>query len=251
MFLQHKPGEEFISSHINHVMNNPLFMYYNREGTLTGVPSGDWSVTFNSLKERGLNTASNYYLAQSLLWPDVKIAGLKDDQDNVYGHRYEPRMFGVGIHQHQSAYLVVSALAFHDKFAEAVDELLARYGFDCNYLQQTHVRIDKAYSLARNHGGRFFNIPYGKGTMADFAKEFADLYEEMAEDIGMQDVASAFATICRTGYTDTKVNRILFPTLRAALSQQRNYDPSLFDNPNRCAYDVFDKEIKRSGCKCA
>ena len=80
-----RSGAEFVENHINHVMNNPLFMYYNSEGRLTGVPSGDWSVTFNSLKERGLNSASNYYLAQSLMWPDVKIATLKGESGQITG----------------------------------------------------------------------------------------------------------------------------------------------------------------------
>ncbi len=237
-----KSSEEFIGRHIDQVMNNPLMYYYDYDGALVPTSSGDWSVTFNSLRERGLNTASNYYLAQSVIWPDVKVAVLQNDE-GVFGHRYEARMFGVGIHQHQTAYLVVNGLAFHDKFGEAVDELLARYGFDCDYLQQTYIRLEKAYSFARNHGGRFFDIPYGIGMMADFAKEFADLYEEMAADIGMQEAAKPLSTICRTGYTDTKVNRVLFPSLGSALVHQRYYDSSIYDDPNRCAYDVFKREV--------
>lgn len=238
-----KSGEELITQHINLVMNNPLPIYYNAEGNLVQVPSGDWSVTFNSLRKQGLNTSSNYYLSESLVWPEVKIAALRDSEGEVFGHRYEARMFGAGIHQHQSAYMIVNALAFHEKFGNAVDELLKRYGFDDDHLEMTALRLEQAYSVARNHGERFFDIPYGTGTMAAFAKEFADLFEDMADDIGMSDEAHPLLTICRTGYTDTKVNRTLFPSIGSALVQQRYYDASIFKDPNRCAHDVFRREV--------
>lgn len=242
-------GEEFISAHIDHVMNNPLFMYYCKDGSLQGVPSGDWSVTFNSLKERGLNTASNYYLGQSVLWPDVKIAALKNEQGDVFGHRYEARMFGVGMHQHQTAMIVTSALAFHEQFSQGVNELLARYGFcgsDCDLYQ----RVLDSYKAAREHGGKFFDVAYGSGNMADFAKDFADLAEEMASDIGMEDEIQPLLSICRSGCTDAKVNRHLCSTLEDTLAFQRNYDSEIFFNPNQSAKMLFETELERSGAPC-
>ncbi len=231
-----KSGAEFIENHINNVMNNPLFMYYDRDGKLTGVPSGDNSVTFNSLKSRGLNISSNYYLAQSTIWPDVKIATLKDNDGTVSGHRYEARMFGVGMHQHQSAFIITSALAFHRDFAAQIDELLARYGFvgdNCYELLQ------KSYKNAREHDGKFFDIAYGTGIMAEFAKEFADLIENIASDIDMSHEMRPILDICRSGYTDGKVNRILFPNLSDVTNFQKTYDSGVFENPNICAYMLF------------
>ncbi|MFP4386670.1 MAG: hypothetical protein ACLFP8_03685 [Alphaproteobacteria bacterium] len=246
-------GEEFVSRHIDHVMNNPLFMYYDHDGRLVKVPSGDWSVTFNSLKEQGLNTASNYYLAQSVLWPDVKIAALTANDGQVYGHRYEARMFGVGNHQHQSAYLLTSALAFHEDFARGVDALLSRYGFDLSHNSYaTLMRVRSAYHAARNHNGRFFDIPYGRGIMAEFARELAELIEDMALDINMQDAVNPLITICRTGCTDGRINRTVFPNLSGMLRQQHDYDPAIFTNPNLCARDIFARQLKYADpCSCA
>ncbi len=234
-----KNGEEFVRSHILHVMNNPLFMYYNRDGVLTKVPSGDWSVTFNSLKDRGLNIASNYYLAQSIMWPDVKIATLKDAQGSVTGHRYEARMFGVGIHQHQTAYMITSALAFDDVFAAEVDELLHRYGL------MDYESVLRAYKCAREHNGTFFDVTYGNSQMIDFARDFADLIEPIMDEAGLLEQAQPMLHICRTGCTDGKVNRVLFPTLEDVQLLQRRYDASIFDNPNQCAAMVFERDIER------
>ena len=236
-------GEELIANHIDHVFNNPLFMYYDLDGNLIKVPSGDWTVTFNALREKGLNTASNYNLAQSLLWPDVKIAGLRDKDGAVYGHRYEARMFGVGIHQHQSAFIITSMLAFHADFAAAVDELLARYGFGNDDLPETYNLTMHAYDYARNHGGKFFNIRYGSGSMKAFAKEFADILDRYIDDVNLRKEAQPIMTICKSGCTDGKVNRSLFPTLQDILDQQKNYDPEIFTDPSRCAHDIYSDRI--------
>lgn len=238
-------GEAFVRSHIHHVMNNPLFMYYDRDGVLNRVPSGDWGVTFNTLKARGLNIASNYYLAQSIMWPDVKVATLKDAEGVVTGHRYEARMFGVGMHQHQTAYIITSALAFDAGFAKAVDDLLARYGLD------TYQAVLDAYEASRNHNGSFFDVAYGNGVMLDFARDFADLIEPVVESAGLSEKAVPLLHICRSGCTDAKVNRLLFPTMDAVKAFQRDYDLSVFDDPNQCAALAFasdiDREAHRSG----
>ncbi len=242
-------GEELIENHIHHVMNNPLFMYYDRDGGLNRVPSGDWGVTFNTLKERGLNIASNYYLAQSLLWPDVKIATLKDSDGAVFGHRYEARMFGVGIHQHQTAFLITTALAFHPTFADDVDELLMKYGFGSDK-EQSYARTLEAYAAARQHNGKFFDIAFGTGNMATFAREFANLIEPVLEEVGLYDEGQALLNICRSGCTDAKVNRVMFPTLSDVLAFQKNYDPAVFDDMNQSARDVFEKELKGRRNQC-
>lgn len=238
-----KTGEEFIANHIEHVMNNPLFVYYDEEGQLIKIPTGDWTTNFRTLKEKGLNTASNYYLAQSTIWPDVKIATLKDENGNVNGHRYESRTLGVGIHQHQTSFIIVAGLAFHPTFGEEVDALLCKYGFDVDTLEGLYQQVGEAYQAARQHDGQFFDISYGSGTMADFAKEFADLIEPVGADMDMIEETEPMIKIMRTGCTDGKVNRSLATTLDEAIAFQRSYDPAVFDNPNMCSRDVFEKKL--------
>ncbi|PCJ99049.1 MAG: hypothetical protein COA45_06285 [Zetaproteobacteria bacterium] len=243
-------GEEFISNHIDHVFNNPLFMYYDEQGSLIRVPSGDWSVTPQSLKGKGLNTASNFFLSESLLWPDVKIAALKNDAGEVNGHRFEARMFGVGVHQHQTAFILTAGLAFNQDFARGVDALLAQYGFTDDNLSGSYDLLLKSYASAREHSGQFFDISYGTGTMAEFAKSFADLVEIMANEEGLTDEVVPILTIFRSGCTDAKVNRILCPTLEDVMAFQQTYDTAIFDDPNLCARTIFAKEIEEIGaCK--
>ncbi|MBI1300565.1 MAG: hypothetical protein GC137_02805 [Alphaproteobacteria bacterium] len=247
-----KTGEEFIANHIEHVMTCPMFVYFGEEGQLIKIPTGDWSTNFRTLKERGLNTASNYYLAQSTIWPDVKIATLKDSEGNVTGHRYEARMLGVGIHQHQTSFIIVSGLAFHPTFGDEVDALLCKYGFDVETLEDLYPQVSRAYQAARQHNGEFFNIPYGKGKMAEFAKEFAKLIERVGADMDLIEETEPMIKIMETGCTDGKVNRLIAPTLEDVIAFQRNYDLDVFDNPNMSGSDVFAKMLgKGNSCKSA
>ena len=157
-------------------------------------------------------------------------------------------MFGVGIHQHQTAFLIVTALAFHDDFAAKVDLLLAEYGF--SDAQGSYDLLQRSYAHARAHDGEFFDIPYGTGIMADFARNFADVVEEMAADINMIEEIKPLLTICRSGCTDGKVNRIVFPTLEEIIAFQKTYSPEIFDNPNVCARTVFQDVLQKTPNSC-
>ncbi|MBK9586137.1 MAG: hypothetical protein KA099_01390 [Alphaproteobacteria bacterium] len=248
--LTARSGEEYIAAHIDHVMNNPLYVYYDAEGKIVRVPAGEWT-SFNALKDKGLNTATNYFFAQTVLWPDVKIAALRNSAGEVFGHRYEARMFGVGLHQHQTALLVVGALAKDDVLAQTVDGLLAAFGFDPENPEVARELLNQAYHAARNHDGKFFDIPYGTGTMREFAKKFADIIEPALDALGFEEEMIPLLTICRSGCTDGKVNRILFPELLDLLDYQKFYDPSVFENPNICGKILFEKDLSRMGASTA
>lgn len=238
-----KSGEEYIDAHINHVMNNPLYVFYDENGVLQRIPSGTWK-TFNTLKKEGLNTASNFHLSESVLWPDVKIAALKDKNDQVVGHRYEARMFGVGAHQHQTAALITGALGFNDDFGASIDELLMRYGFDFDANEgQTRIYLRNAYINAIEHDNKFFDIAYGNGAMSDFAKDFADLIEQAIGN-DHADSLKPLLHICRSGMTDTRINRLLFTTLSDIEGIQKSYDTAVFDNPNQCNAMIFADKLK-------
>ena len=241
VFTAHS-GEEYIRDHIEHVMNNPIFVYYDEEGKLIRLPDGQWE-SFNHLKERGLNTATNYYFSESILWPDVKIAALKNDQGEVNGHRYEARMLGVGLHQNQTSLLIVAALAFDNDFANKVDAILAKFGLTQTNGAALKAAVQNAYKAAQTHGGKFMDVAYGNGSMAAFAKEFASLLENSSFISEHSQEIDPFLTICRTGFTDSKVNAILFDTMDKAIEFQRDYDTKIFENPNQCAYDLFGKQL--------
>ncbi|MCB1562518.1 MAG: hypothetical protein KDJ75_03000 [Alphaproteobacteria bacterium] len=235
-------GEEYLRDHIHHVMNNALFVYYNEEGELLRLPENEW-LTFQDLRERGLNTATNYFFSESVLWPDVKIAALKDENGQVINHRYESRMWGVGIHQHQSALLITAALAFNAAFSKKTDQLVSSFGFEAGGVDQLREHLQSAYRNARAHDGAFLDISYGTGSMSDFARQFADLLEEAYDGQGFEGALAPILSICRTGLTDAKINRLMFPTLEELNAFQRTYDPALFNDPERCALMLFEKEL--------
>ncbi|MCK6419214.1 MAG: hypothetical protein L6Q57_09885 [Alphaproteobacteria bacterium] len=243
-------GEEYLRAHIQNVMNNPLYVYYDGQGVLQRLPSGTWS-SMEELKKQGLNTVANYFLAQSVLWPDVKIAALRNENNDVVGHRYEARMFGVGMHQHHTALLITAALAFEENFAHKVDALLRRFGL---LGASAAEELTRAYNAARNHAGQFFDISYGSGSMADFACAFADLLEGVYSGTGHERAIQPALTILRTGWTDARVSRALFPTLQDALAQQKSYDPAIFANTAQCAYDLYASRLngqtaRRQACQ--
>jgi hypothetical protein len=247
-----KTGADYILAHIHHVMNNRLYVYYDEEGTLHRLPAGTWWSFDKELKERGLNTATNYFFAQSILWPDVKISPLRDKKGEIYNHRYEARMFGVGFHQHQSALLIVAGLAANPLFAQRTDQLLADFGFDMRDPDAARKNLDTSYKNAREHGGKFMDIAYGTGRMLDFGKAFAALLEDAYTGAGFDEELSPILQICRSGCTDAKINRLLFPTLQDALNHQRRYDDRLFDNPNQNARTAFAQDVSKiSGNCCA
>ncbi len=240
-----KNGDEYLQSHIANVMNNPLFVYYDEDGKLIRLPSGKWE-SFNTLKAKGLNTATNYFFSESILWPDVKIAALRNKKDEVVNHRYEARMIGVGIHQHQSALLIIAGLAFNPLFAEKTDRLLKSFGFDPADPNTTRAHLMQAYKDAREHDNAFLNIPYGTRHMIDFTKKFADLLEEAYLATNLETALTPILSIARSGCTDAKINRILCDTLDKAIDFQRSYDPAIFEDSNTCAHLLFQKEIARN-----
>jgi len=238
-------GEEYLDAHIHHVMNNPLYVYYDEAGILHRIPSGVW-MTMNTLKEQGLNTASNFHLSESILWPDVKLAALKNKDEQVVAHRYEARMFGVGLHQHNSAALIVGALAFDEDFAAKIDELLASFGFDFAKEEETRLLVRESYMAAYQHNNQYFEIAYGNGRMSDFAQRFADILEGAADKHDFSEMAAPILKICRSGMTDAKVNHLLLPTLQDVRDLQKSYDPALFENPYKCNADIFADRLKNA-----
>ncbi len=238
-----KDGNAMVRAHIHDVFNNDLYVHYDENGELERIPAGQW-LSVEKLRARGLNNMAHYFFSQSVLWPDVKIAGLRDENDNVYNHRFEARMFGVGIHQHQTAQLITAGLAHDQSFANTTDALLEKYGFINAASNANRTTVKNAYEAAKHHDNKFMDIPFGTGQLSDFAKEFAELLEAAYPSGSLREAISPALHICRTGMTDGKANRILFPTLEETIDHQRNFDVSIFDNPNQCAAMLFADRLK-------
>ncbi|NCC22022.1 MAG: hypothetical protein EOM26_06120 [Alphaproteobacteria bacterium] len=209
-------GEDYVRAHIEHVLRGPMFAYYDCNGSLVRLPDGQFT-SFESLRFEGLNTAANYFLAESTLWPDVKIAALRDDSGNVNGHRFEARMFGSGSHQTATALAIVGGLACLPAFAGSVERLLKEYGFACDQPAATRGLLGDSYHAARMHGGRFFDVPFGLGRMRDFAERFGDILEDAYSAHPLGEAIAPALRICRTGRNDAAASRRHFRDLPSVL----------------------------------
>lgn len=225
-----RTGAEMVDAHIKSVFDAPLFTFFDESGKQRRLPDREWT-SFRALAERGLNTERNYFLAQSTLWRDIAIRPLRDAAGNTTGHRLEARMFGVGMHQHATAAMITGGLAFDEKVAAETDRLLERFGFHIEEPGRSRAALDEAYRAARNRGGRFFGIACGTGIMADFARDFAAIMEAA---FGDDTHVAPLLHICRTGMTDSRVNRERFGSLREIAAFQKSYDESWFDGFSGC-----------------
>ncbi|MCK5296672.1 MAG: hypothetical protein KAJ75_07255, partial [Alphaproteobacteria bacterium] len=85
-------GEEYIKATINATFDRPMMGYFNKEGKQVNFPDLQM-LTFRELQDMDLGTYSNYTLAESTVWPDIKIASIRDKDGTPVGKRMETRMF--------------------------------------------------------------------------------------------------------------------------------------------------------------
>jgi gamma-glutamylcysteine synthetase len=94
------PRSDMLGDWVDFVKTVPMVYFLDEKSQ----PRFDTSPSFNELAQRGLGTASNFSLAESLLWPDVKI---------IAGQRIELRMCDAGPWQGE-ALAVLAAGVFAD-----------------------------------------------------------------------------------------------------------------------------------------
>ncbi len=213
-FFRSVCGEDYIRGHIEAVLNNPMVIYYDQNSE-TVTPADGRFPTLKQLAAVGLNTESNYDVAESTLWPDGKLCNIRDKNDIPIGKRFEIRMWDTGPHQFASMMLTCMATLMDPQGAEETDRLLGSYGFG-EVPAYSEMLLRKAMNDTLYHGGRFMDIPFGAPTkggvqrsMLDFSKE---LYPVIEASVARADKAllanlEPLKHICHTGWTDTKVSQ--------------------------------------------
>ncbi len=210
-FLKATDPESFIQNHIKSVFDAPMFFAYDHDGSLIRSTKDD-VLTFRKLCDRGLNTLSNYELAETFLYNDIKICNLRDGQGQVVGKRVEVRAADSGDHQPVSTLLLTTALVPDGKTADAFDALLKEYGFTGNPAEDAAL-LKQARHDAVYHQGRFMDIPFGKDPVSgqprrlrDFAADVAGLVAgHYADEKSLAPDVSKLADILLTGDCDAKV----------------------------------------------
>jgi hypothetical protein len=169
---------------------------------------------------KGLNTQSNYELAETFIYNDVKICNLRDAEANVVGKRIEVRPADSGLHQPFSVLLLTAALVPDGKTAEAFDNLLKEYGITGNPPKDAPILLANRRA-AVDHDGWYMDVEFGRDpatgktrSLRDFAADLAGLVAtHYANDKAASPDVAKLCDILLTGNCDAKLNAAKYPTL--------------------------------------
>lgn len=219
-FLKSSTSDEFIKNHIDMVFNIPMVFAYNEDGSLLHAEKGK-TLTFAKLVEMGLGTQSNFELAESFLYNDIKICNLP----NSAGKRVEVRAADSGMHQPASVLLLTAALIPDGPTADKFETLLNQYGFIGHPPTDAPLLIEARRAVV-HHKNFFMDVPFGTGLLRDFATNVAALLKEhYAQDMGVQKDLSKLVDILSTGNCDAKVLAKTHPTLKDVCTLLQNAMP--------------------------
>ncbi len=214
-FLASSNGDELVQNHIKAVFNAPMHFAYDANGGIIGATAEN-RITFAKLVEQGLNTQSNYELAETFLYNDVKIANLRDENGAVVGKRMEVRGADSGTDQPVMTVLMTAALVPDGKAAAAFDTLLKDYGFTGNPKADAALFLASRKAVVEN-GGKFMDVPFGSGRLLDFAADVAGGILVNAYDgkVPAKDM-ERMMDVLMTGNTDAKIFAEKFASLKDA-----------------------------------
>jgi hypothetical protein len=205
--LKAKDGDDFIRNHARQVFETLLLFYYDEKKDLVWPEK---PVTFEELKGIGLNTRSNYDLAESFIYTDLKICNIRDESGHPTGKRIEVRGFDAGKLGVEGSVPFIQATLRDPDTRLAVKGLLAEYGLSPDQDGwQDHVR--QARHNAAFHGGKFLDVDFGvkadgkPGNLAAFCRELGDILTLHAQrNPGVASALKDVTDICHTGLTQAE-----------------------------------------------
>lgn len=210
-FLNASNGEELIRNQVAAVFKAPMHFAYAEDGSVIPSTKSDL-LTFEKLVERGLNTQSNYELAETFLYNDVKIANLRDSTGAVVGKRMEVRGADSGVDQPLMSILLTAALIPDGKAADQFDALLKDYGFTGNPKQDAALFVNSRAAVVDN-GNKFMDVAFGTGRLMDFAADVAGIIVNAYDGKVPAKDMERLVDVLMTGNTDAKIFAEKFPTL--------------------------------------
>ena len=210
-FLNASNGEELIRNQVAAVFKAPMHFAYSEDGSVIPSTKNDL-LTFEKLIERGLNTQSNYELAETFLYNDVKIANLRDATGAVVGKRMEVRGADSGVDQPLMSILLTAALIPDGKAADQFDALLKDYGFTGNPKQDAALFVNSRAAVVDN-GNKFMDVAFGTGRLMDFAADVAGIIVNAYDGQVPAKDMERLVDVLMTGNTDAKIFAEKFPTL--------------------------------------
>lgn len=202
--LTAKDGDDFVRKHAQQVFETPLLFYYDQDKNLIWP---DKPVTFEELKHIGLNTRSNYDLAESFIYTDLKVCNIRDENGHPTGKRVEVRGFDAGALGVEGSVPFIHAALRDPDTRFAVKGLLSEYGLTPDH-EGWQQRILDARHNAAFHGGKFLDVDFGvkadgkPGNLKDFCRELGQILELHAQrNPGVAPALAGVIGISKTGLT--------------------------------------------------
>ena len=203
-FLQAKDGEDFIRRHAQQVLETPLLYYYDQDKNIVWPEK---PVTLNELKDIGLNTKSNYDLAESFIYTDLKIANIRDEEGKPTGKRIEVRGIDAGELGVKAGVPFIHAALRDPETREQVKALLADYGLTPGQ-DGWQERLKQARHNAAFHGGKYLDVAFGvrpdgaEGNLKEFSRELGNILQLHAQrNPDVKDALQPLIDITRSGLT--------------------------------------------------
>ena len=200
--LNAKDGDDFVRRHAQHVFDTEMLFYYDEKQDLVWPEK---PVTFAELKDIGLNTRSNYDLAESFVYTDFKVCNIRDDEGRPTGKRIEVRGFDAGELGALSSIPFTHALLRDPESRDAVKGLLADYGLlpDQEGWDQ---RLKHARHNTAHHYGKYLDISYGtrpdgrEGNLQELCKDLGKILQRYAaRNPAHAEALAPVIAICETG----------------------------------------------------
>lgn len=200
--LEAKNGDDFVRRHAQHVFGTEMLFYYDQNQEIVWPEK---PVKFEELKNIGLNTRSNYDLAESFVYTDYKVCNIRDAEGRPTDKRIEVRGFDAGELGALSSIPFTHALLRDPESRDAVKGLLADYGLlpDQDGWQQ---RLKLARYNVAHHRGKYLDVAYGTrpdgsdGNLKEFCRDLGKILSAYAARNPAHEKALApVIAICETG----------------------------------------------------
>lgn len=154
-----KDGKELIQRHIEEICSAPLLYYYDQAGKMQ---EGSLTLTFNALASMGLQTETNFVLAESFLYPDIKFKPLPSGK-----RRLEFRTPDSGPNHMAAATALVGRILGTEEGTRAFDQLLKQFGFKGNFVADYDL-LTRTRASCVERIGDLDRSQFGTGTMREF-----------------------------------------------------------------------------------
>lgn len=158
-FATASSASEFSRLHVESLYHTPLF-FHHAPGQSEPIVSNGELVTLGALPE-AKQTVSNFRLAESFNYHDVKVCNIRDEANNVTGKRLEVRAFDTSFENMLIAPLFCYLALRQPQGRAGVEQLLSEVGYSGTPLHYASL-LKSARHNAVHHKGKPMQQQFGQ-----------------------------------------------------------------------------------------